>query len=114
MTARIFQPVVSEPLSTQAIAAEVAETPTQVAFTGYVLDERKQPLRGATVMLKGTTSVVSTDADGHYSLQVPAGINTLLYDYVGREGRELSASNFLPVTVILKPAGGRGKSRSQR
>lgn len=91
-------------------AAPAAAAPVLVELTGYVLDTQKQPLRGATILLKGTTTAASTDANGHYVLQVPAGINTLRYDYMGCEGQELSASNFLPVTVLLAPAGGKGRA----
>lgn len=105
LTAR-FTPV---PLP-EAVAAPDA-APATVALTGYVLDQQKRPLRGATVLLKGTATAASTDANGHYALQVPAGINTLRYDYMGCEGQELSASNFLPVTVVLVPASGKGRSR---
>lgn len=94
----------------EAGTPEAAPAPATVALTGYVLDTQKQPLRGATVLLKGTTAAASTDANGHYELQVPAGINTLRYDYVGCEGQELSASNFLPVTVVLAPASGKGRA----
>ena len=107
LTAR-FAPV---PLPEAVATLEATPAPATVELTGYVLDEQKQPLRGATVLLKGTANAASTDADGHYVLQVPAGINTLRYDYVGCEGQELSASNFLPVTVVLAPAGGKGRGR---
>ncbi|WBA41354.1 carboxypeptidase-like regulatory domain-containing protein [Hymenobacter canadensis] len=107
LTAR-FAPA---PLPETGATPEAAPAPATVALTGYVLDGQKQPLRGATVLLKGTTTAASTDANGHYELQVPAGINTLRYDYVGCEGQELSASNFLPVTVVLAPTGGKARSR---
>ncbi|AII51768.1 carboxypeptidase-like regulatory domain-containing protein [Hymenobacter sp. APR13] len=109
LTARFAPAPLPEPIAPEA--APAAAAPALVDLTGYVLDEQKRPLRGATILLKGTTTAVSTDANGHYVLQVPAGINTIRYDYMGREGQELSASNFLPVTVVLVPSGGKGRSR---
>ena len=90
-------------------AALPAPAPAAVELTGFIYDEKKRPLRGATIMVKGTTTAASTDANGHYSLLVPPGINTLLYDFVGCKGVEISASNFLPVNVTLSPVKGRAK-----
>ncbi|WBO84315.1 carboxypeptidase-like regulatory domain-containing protein [Hymenobacter yonginensis] len=108
LTARFAPAPLPEPTAPEA--APTVAAPALVDLTGYVLDEQKRPLRGATVLLKGTTNAASTDANGHYVLQVPAGINILRYDYMGREGQELSASNFLPVTVMLAPASGKGRA----
>ena len=87
-----------------AAAAPAPDSTARVLLTGYVLNEDKRPLQGATVLLKGTKEATSTDATGHYTLPVPPGTNTLQYDYAGYQGREVSASNFLPVTVTLTPA----------
>ncbi|UYZ62029.1 carboxypeptidase-like regulatory domain-containing protein [Hymenobacter weizhouensis] len=95
------------PASTAATAtppAADADSTTRVLLTGYVLNEQQRPLQGATVLLKGTKEATSTDASGHYTLPVPPGTNTLQYDYAGYQGREVLASNFLPVTVTLMPA----------
>ena len=73
---------------------------------GRVLDESGQPLVGATVILRGTTKGTSTDATGGYSLQVPAGDNTLVVGYGGYEDEIATTHNAQPLTVTLLPKAG--------
>ena len=61
----------------------------QVAFaqktiTGTVNDEDGMPLPGATVLIQGTTTGVSTDFDGNFSIQANEG-DTLEFSFVGYE-----------------------------
>ena len=42
-----------------------------VTVSGTVLDQNKQPVVGASVIVKGTAVGTSTGADGSFSLQVP-------------------------------------------
>lgn len=60
---------------------------------GRILDENGKPLVGATVFEKGSPRGVSTNADGEYTLAVPAGrATTLAYGYGGYTGEELKVS----------------------
>lgn len=86
----------------QAIpAAPVA--PATGALAGRVLNEDGRPLVGATVLLKGSSQGTSTDAAGNYSLEVPAGDNTLLFGYGGYEDEVVHARSGQPVSVTLTP-----------
>ena len=42
-------------------------------ISGKVIDEKHQPVLGASVVVKGTTHGTSTDIDGKYELQAKAG-----------------------------------------
>ncbi len=56
----------------------------QKRVTGKVTDaETNTPLPGVTVLAKGTQSGTTTDAEGKYSLNVPAGSDVLVFSYVG-------------------------------
>lgn len=44
-------------------------------ITGKVTDEKKEPLPGVTVIIKGTKLGTVTDVDGKYTLAVPVGNN---------------------------------------
>ena len=58
----------------------------QSAASGRVIDEKGAPVEFATVVLLQDGSQVAgmaTDADGHFSLRVPAGDYTLRIQYVG-------------------------------
>lgn len=55
----------------------------KIRISGNVQDDKKQPVIGANVVLKGTTVGTVTDDAGNYSLEVPAEGGTLVISYVG-------------------------------
>lgn len=65
----------AEPL--QAVAPAEANT-----VTGVVVDSEGEPLIGATVLVKGTTTGTATDIDGRFSIKAAAG-QELQISYVG-------------------------------
>jgi hypothetical protein len=87
-----------------AMAAEASMSRTMLLH-GRILNEKGQPMAGATVMHKGTSNVTSTDADGNYSLRVPANSRaTLQYGYGGYTEQEMQASSVAAVApVVLQP-----------
>lgn len=68
---------------------------------GTVTDKDGQPVIGANVVAKGTTAGTVTDANGNYSLNVPAGVNELTISYTGFESQDLplGASNMVDVVM---------------
>ena len=50
---------------------------------GIVIDELGEPVVGATVQVKGTSTAVPTDIDGKFSLKVPANTKELQISYIG-------------------------------
>jgi hypothetical protein len=96
------QAATAEEVATPAATAEVAASqPEMVVLKGKVLNEESQPLVGATVYVKGAAIAASTNANGEYTIKVPAGINSLLFSYIGYADKELNASNYLPLNVYL-------------
>ncbi|MBD2714770.1 SusC/RagA family TonB-linked outer membrane protein [Microvirga sp. STR05] len=70
------------PLALTAVVQQaVAQNRT---ISGKVTDRTNgQGLPGVTVLAKGTTIGTSTNADGGYTLDVPASVNTLSFSFVG-------------------------------
>ena len=62
-----------------------AQTLSQpVIIRGKVVDVKKQPIPGVTVLVKGTTIGVTTNANGEFSLSVPsAETSELMFSFVG-------------------------------
>ena len=58
-------------------------------LTGYVTDEKGEPLIGANVSVKGGKARTVTDLDGHYAMRIPATNCTVVYSYVGMKQQEL-------------------------
>ena len=55
----------------------------QRPYTGRVLNQGLEPLSGATVLVRGTPTVVTTNADGSFLLPLAPGPHTLVVDYPG-------------------------------
>ncbi|MHA7102300.1 mucoidy inhibitor MuiA family protein [Roseivirga pacifica] len=70
--------------------------------SGYVLDETGLPLPGTTVLIKGTTIGTPTNAEGHYSIQVPNGYNQLVFRFLGYITKELPI-NKSHINVNMEP-----------
>ena len=74
----------------------------QKTVTGVVSDSDGLPLPGATVLVQGTTTGVTTDFDGNFSINVAEG-QTLEFSFVGYETAALAvgAGNVINVTLSL-------------
>ena len=73
----------------------------QYRATGTVTDsEDNSPLVGASVVLKGTTVGAFTDAQGRYTLEVPANEATILISFVGYETQEVQITSASPTVNI--------------
>ncbi|NJN49973.1 MAG: TonB-dependent receptor plug domain-containing protein [Polaribacter sp.] len=61
-------------------------------LTGILTDKEaeNQPLPFANVLIKGTTNGSTTDIDGKYSLNVPAGTHTVIFSFLGYKTVEKS------------------------
>ncbi len=79
----------------------VASLVAQRTITGKVVDDQNEPLIGASILVKGTSTGTVTDIDGSYSIAVPAGSNVLIFSYTGYTSKEVTvgASNVLDVTL---------------
>ncbi len=68
-----------------------------------------QPLAGATIKVEGRNTTIISDAEGNFSLNLPAGIYTLLTSYVGTATEKtkvtvVAGSTINLPTVFLKEA----------
>ena len=60
---------------------------------GLVVDGNKEPVIGASVMVKGMQIGTATDFDGRFSVKVPESNSILVISYVGCETREIAANS---------------------
>ncbi|MCB0632117.1 MAG: carboxypeptidase-like regulatory domain-containing protein [Lewinella sp.] len=61
----------------------------QRTISGTITDTGGEPLIGASILVKGTTSGTVTDIDGKYTLSVPDGSTTLVVSYTGFSTQEV-------------------------
>ena len=70
----------------KAIVANLQQQQGLAVFKGTVLDERGEPLIGASVYVDGTTIGVTTDIDGHFNLSLPVNENVAVtISFIGLE-----------------------------
>jgi len=60
-------------------------------------------LPGVTVAVKGTSNGTSTDAEGNYSLPVPAQGGVLVFSFIGMVAKEIAINNQTRINVTLAP-----------
>ncbi len=70
-------------------------------ITGRVLDERGDPLPGATVMLDGTQAGGSTDVDGRYSIEIPKE-GTLKFTFIGMRTETAGTAGKTVINVTMR------------
>ncbi|PPL02092.1 TonB-linked outer membrane protein, SusC/RagA family [Parapedobacter indicus] len=73
----------------------------QRTLDGRVTDIDGNPLEGVTVTLKGTSSAVTTDANGDYRIPISQSGGTLIFTIVGFEAAERAIGNRLKLDVAM-------------
>lgn len=94
--------VVSSPESAEMLAPEAATALTTIS--GRILNEKGQPLAGATILDKRNGRGVSTDATGKYSFTVPRNQSVQLqFGYGGYQEAEVLAHGRNLNDITLQP-----------
>jgi TonB-linked SusC/RagA family outer membrane protein len=73
-----------------------------VAFKGRVVDAKGQPLPGVTVLIKGTKTGTSTDANGIFNFNLPTGKEVLIFSFVGYKTKEMAVDGRPTLDVSLE------------
>jgi outer membrane receptor protein involved in Fe transport len=76
----------------------------QINLAGLVVDEQYQPLKGATVTIRGLPTSTQSGADGRFSLATSAGLPlTLFVSYSGYRRQDISVqgNNFRSISVRM-------------
>lgn len=68
------------------------EVYAQTKVSGLVVDSNHEPVIGASVLVKGTTTGTATDFDGRFTVTVPENNSILVISYVGCDTREVEAN----------------------
>tara|TARA_R110000868_G_scaffold28633_2_gene107221 strand:- start:82210 stop:85242 length:3033 start_codon:yes stop_codon:yes gene_type:complete len=71
-------------------------------ISGTVTDTGNQPLPGASIVLKGTTTGTQTDFDGNFILDKIPSNGILVVSYVGYTTKEVPISNQQQITISLQ------------
>ena len=92
------------PITADDASAEATSAMRMVTVRGKILDENGHPLVGATVLDKAGHRGVSTNADGEYTMLVPADRpTTLAYGYGGYSDDVIQVKGSRVENVTLVP-----------
>src|SRR5688572_12488955 len=80
-----------------------AQAQTKI-ITGVVVDDKNEPVQGASVSIKNGTASTVTDAKGNFSLSLPAANVTLQITHVGFDAKEVIPGNQEKLSISLIPA----------
>ncbi|MGN6616372.1 MAG: SusC/RagA family TonB-linked outer membrane protein [Ilyomonas sp.] len=75
-------------------------------ITGTVLDDKGQPIPGASILVTGSKTGTSANPDGTFSLSVPSSATSLQISSVGYTTQTVNISNTSTVSVSLVPQAG--------
>lgn len=87
------QMVVANPVgggNFEGVETQQSPQPSKRTITGVVLDTQGEPLPGASIYVKGDTrNGVTADANGRFTLAVPAKTKAIIVSFVGMEQQEV-------------------------
>jgi len=74
----------------------------KMEVAGNVSDTKGQPIPGATVMVKGTTTGITTDIDGNFQFSISVDAKTLVVSFVGMKTQEMDMTGRTIFLVMLE------------
>ncbi|MGE6221669.1 SusC/RagA family TonB-linked outer membrane protein [Nubsella zeaxanthinifaciens] len=74
-----------------------------VTVKGSVKDDQNLPIPGVSVIVKGTSNGVQTDASGNYTISAPSS-GTLVFSFIGFNNQEIAVGTKTTINVTLTAA----------
>jgi TonB-dependent starch-binding outer membrane protein SusC len=94
-TIKIFLMLIILIISTSGVFA-------QIKVTGTVLDTEKQPVIGANVVVKGTTTGTMTDVNGKFAISVPSSSSIITFSFIGFVAQDFLVGNNTVINVTME------------
>lgn len=69
--------------------------------SGKIINEKREPLEGATINIKGSTASVVTNADGSFKVKTPL-TSTLIVSMIGYSAQEIPLNGKAEITITLQ------------
>ena len=85
------------------LVMSIAVMMAQKQVTGSVISaEDREPVIGASIVVKGTQTGTTTDIDGQFSLRVPDNAKTLVISYIGMRTQEVPLKGKTNFAIVLE------------
>ena len=78
----------------------IVQQAKNIEISGTVTNDRKEPLPGVNVKVKGTNATAQTDFDGKYTITAPSD-GILLFSYIGHRSEIIAVNNKKVINVSL-------------
>ncbi|WAC41959.1 SusC/RagA family TonB-linked outer membrane protein [Pedobacter sp. SL55] len=75
-----------------------------ITVSGVVKDKTGQEIPGVSVIIKGTTTGVSTTTDGKYAITVPKAGTTVVFSFIGMTTQEIIVTKSETINIVLDDA----------
>ncbi len=72
--------------------------------SGKIIDNLSQPVTGATIQVKGTSTAVVSDGDGKFKITAPSSSSILVVSSVGYDAKEVKVNGRKEINVMLLPS----------
>ncbi|MEO8474229.1 MAG: TonB-dependent receptor [Chryseolinea sp.] len=82
---------------------EVTPEVVDITVTGVVTDETGSSVPGANVLVKGTTTGTTTDAEGRYTINVTDESSVLVITFIGYTSKEVVVGSQKEISIQLSP-----------
>lgn len=82
-----------------SLGVGLVDAQTKSVSGTVVFADDGEPIIGATVMAKGTTSGTVTDFDGKFEFNAPASATVLVVSYIGMESKEIAVGKNLRISL---------------
>lgn len=76
----------------------------QSRVSGKVLDETGAGLPGVNILVKGTTTGTTTDANGAYAIDIQGANTVLVFSFIGYDTQEVTVGGQSTINVNLQPS----------
>ena len=89
----------------ERISALPEEVPyaDDLTVSGQVVDENNVPLPSVNIIIKGTNTGVSTDADGRFTITVPDEDAVLVFSFIGYLSQEVRVGSQTTINIAMTP-----------
>jgi TonB-linked SusC/RagA family outer membrane protein len=74
----------------------------QINVDGVVTDVGGEPLPGVSIIVKGTTTGITTDLDGKYRIAVPGRNSVLEFSYIGFVPQAVTVGGQTVINIVMK------------
>jgi len=92
----------SETKESPEVVVSLTNAEQKKEISGTVKDSKGATLPGVSVVVKGTTTGIVTDANGKFTLSVPKDAKTLVFSFIGMKTQEVAITAKTSINLVME------------